>query len=64
MIVRCGWCDFSTEDIEEAASHAVDCKSNPTRGETELPRCPECGYTQEDVVLYLDHHLCNGEIPS
>lgn len=31
MIVRCGWCNFATEDIEEAASHAVDCMEKELR---------------------------------
>jgi len=28
------------------------------------PRCPECGYTEQDAKIHGDHHLCKGKIPS
>lgn len=24
------------------------------------PRCPHCGYTEEDAKVHGDHHLCKG----
>lgn len=29
----------------------------------DMPRCPECGYTQHDADAEGDHHLCGGAIP-
>ena len=26
-------------------------------------RCPDCGYTQQDAELHLDHHLCKNQNP-
>jgi hypothetical protein len=28
-----------------------------------LQRCPVCGYTKEDALIHMDHHLCKGKIP-
>lgn len=29
----------------------------------DLPRCPECGYTEHDVRFEGDHYLCPGTVP-
>lgn len=28
------------------------------------PRCPKCGYTIVDAAELMDHHLCDGKIPT
>ena len=30
----------------------------------EPPRCPKCGYSQQDADLHGDHYLCDGAIPT
>lgn len=31
--------------------------------ECDMPRCPECGYTEHDAQFEMDHHVCPGTIP-
>ena len=45
------WCETCDKEYKEA------------RRDDTL-RCPECGYTADDAVIYLDHHLCKGTIPT
>lgn len=32
--------------------------------QVEPPRCPKCGYTNEDCLIHMDHHLCGEPTPS
>lgn len=45
-------------DIEAVRGLLADAGELP-----ETPRCPDCGYTEEDAREYGDHGLCGGKIP-
>ena len=55
--LRPGYRVVPTHKEDEATGKHVPSADEP-------PRCPVCGYSQQDQDIHFDHHLCSGTIPT